>query len=144
MNYSPALKLKTRSVGTLKNPVFLVGINPGHNRDGTHTGTVWEKNRSAVLLNEAIEGLTNLYLTNVCNYTTLTDEHLREGLSDLKNDISVYKPSQIICFGKEAFDHVLKLEPDSRIIRIYHPSYIIRFNKDREAWKRLLQFIVQP
>jgi uracil-DNA glycosylase len=142
-SYSPNLKLKTRSIGQLDRPVFLVGINPGHNRDGTHTGTVWEKNRSARLLNEAIEGLTNLYFTNVSNYTTLTDEHLREGLSDLKKDISLYKPSKIVCLGKDAFGYVSKLDAQSQIIRIAHPSYIARFNKDKEMWIKMLRFIVQ-
>ena len=67
----PEVKSKVKLIGKLKNPILIIGQNPGHNRDGTHTGIVWEGNRSANLLLEAIENRQNLILTKLNLWQTI-------------------------------------------------------------------------
>jgi len=139
----PNEKLKIQLLNVAEHPTLIVGQNPGHNRDGTHTGTVWEKNRSARLLHEAIDGRDNIILTNICNYTEITPERLSEGMFDISKLIRKYKPENIICLGEYAFRHIeamcagRMIRPSGYSIAIYklhHPSYIARFNKDKDEW----------
>lgn len=142
--FSPEVKAKPRFINVSEFPVLIVGQNIGHNRDGTHTGTAWEKNRSAKLLNEAIKGYDNLILTNICNYTVVNHEHLIEGYEDLRDLTKKYTPKKIICLGDYSFQHMKILMTmkfvragKAQLVAVYkrhHPSYITRFNKDKKEW----------
>lgn len=139
----PNDKLDIQLIGVGEHPTLIVGQNPGHNRDGTHTGKVWEKNRSARLLHESLDGRENIILTNICNYTEINQDRLIEGYNDISNLVYRYKPTRIICLGTYAYDHITAMctarliKPHGFSIAIYklnHPSYIARFNKDKDEW----------
>ena len=148
----PEIKSKVKMIGVTKNPVIIIGQNPGHNRDGTHTGIVWENNRSANLLLEALEDRQNLILTNICNYTEITEEYLFEGQNDIIKLYHDNKPFDIICLGEFSFQHIkmlihnnlLKCNNGSytRVWKLHHPSYIARFNKDKEKWINEIRSII--
>lgn len=123
-------------VGVKKNPIIIVGQNPGHNYDGTHTGVAWERNKSAKLLWEAIDDRQNLILTNICNYTVITIPRLAEGVLDLYHLIKIDNPSKIVCLGNIAYTEVKKMQVQNmpKVFHFHHPSYIIRFNKGRNSW----------
>lgn len=128
-----------KSIGKLNHPVLIVGQNPGRQRIGQQTGIVWEGNRSADLLKWVIGTKTNIYLTNVCNYREMTPKNVEEGLYDLKVLIDDLQPKKIICLGGYAYLKVKKLGFDIPIQKLPHPSFITRFNKDREFYKKCFQ-----
>lgn len=131
-------KVRPRLVNVSKHPIMIVGQNPGHFRDGSTTGVAWDGNRSARLLDNVIEGIDNLVLTNVCNHPIMSEENMVEGVNELRDDIIKYKPRKLICLGDISNKWVRMLFGDSKVLKIYnfqHPSYIARFNKDVEVYK---------
>lgn len=112
-----------------------MGQNPGRQRRDERTETVWEGNRSADLVNWILDGQVNVYLTNVCNYQKVTPERVEEGMYDLRILISDLKPSVIICLGAYAHLAVASLDVKYPIRKLLHPSYIVRFNKDRDEYR---------
>jgi uracil-DNA glycosylase family 4 len=131
------VRFKERTKGKIgDNPVLIVGQNPGRQRRGEQTNIVWEGNRSSDLLQWVIAGQDNIYLTNVCNYQEMTPERIEEGVYDLSVLISTLKPRVIICLGAFAHLAVAQLEMKYPIRKFLHPSYIARFNKDRDEYKR--------
>lgn len=143
------LKFKPRWWGKVgKNPVFIVGQNPGKQRIGSDIGVAWEGNRSSDLLKWVIAGQDNLYLTNVCNYRDMTSDNVNECIYDLIDDINDMKPRKIICLGNYANQKVITLwannhiPNDIKIVKLPHPSFIARFNKDREKYKRLFTSLI--
>lgn len=141
------MKFKDVLVNVTARPVFIVGQNPGRQRKDQQTHRVWEGNRSGDYLMDIIERfeLSNVFLTNACNYQQWTDEHLAEGIDDLELNIQKYQPRRIICLGKKASDainfimmrdNVLIQHQD--IIELPHPSFILRFNKDKTLYESAL------
>lgn len=130
------MKFATITINVTKNPVFLVGINPGRQRKSQQTHRVWEGNRSGDLIQEAIKGFDNLFLTNVTNYqdAELNDYRYGTGVTDLMKSIIKLQPRRIICLGVVPYLEVKKLQPNCEIIKLYHPSYIARFQRDRETY----------
>lgn len=116
--------------------VLIVGQNPGRQRRNERTQVVWEGNRSADLVNWILDGQRNVYLTNVCNYQKMTPERIEEGVHDLSVLIITLQPSVIVCLGAFAHLAVAQLEMSYPVRKLLHPSYIVRFNKDREEYKR--------
>jgi uracil-DNA glycosylase len=123
--------------------VFIVGMSPNTQRKTQKTRKVWEGNRSGDLMQKAIQGLTDLYLTNISNvYSTeeLTPEMIASGLDNLANDIIKYEPVKILLFGEFAqkkFKKFFKTREEinnAEVISLLHPSYIVRFNKDQKRW----------
>ena len=140
------LKFQDKQINVTTKPVMLVGQNPGKARTGPDTGIVWESNRSADLLNEIVEGISNLYLTNLVNYQIINPAVIEEGLEDLTQTIKTYSPSKIICLGGLSYRYVTKLVNDLGldipVFGLRHPSFIVRFNKDRDAYaNELLELI---
>jgi uracil-DNA glycosylase len=146
-------KLKVNFISPKKDgkTIIIVGQNPGHNRDGTNTGTVWEKNRSARLLWSAIGESQNIILTNICNYTDMDEEKIHEGLTDLKDLMNEYKPAKVIVLGDFAYkwlkfslySSAYKPEETVSVFKLHHPSYIARFNKGSEEWKKKVRRLLK-
>lgn len=129
-------RFKEKSIYLGQNPTLIVGQNPGRQRKGEQTKTVWEGNRSSDLLNWVLDGQRNVYLTNVCNYQEMTPELVDEGMYDLSVLIVTLQPSVIICLGAYAHLAVASFEMSYPIRKLLHPSYIVRFNKDRDEYKQ--------
>jgi len=122
-------------------PVFLVGQNPGKQRKGEQTGRVWEGNRSSDLLLQACLGKENLYFTNICNHQEICDKLLQEKM-ELRQKIIDYEPRLVICLGNFAYEHLTSLNLNVETIGIQHPSYIARFNKDKEAYVKQIRELI--
>jgi uracil-DNA glycosylase len=137
MILTKAVKFKTVWVNVADNPVIIVGQNPGRQRFSKQDFTVWSGNRSGDLLTGCLTNCDNYVLTNVCNYQDMTEQNISDGLKDLQVMISVLSPRKIICLGNFAYDYVksMTLVP---VIKLEHPSYIARFNKDKADYKRRL------
>lgn len=133
---------KAREIGMVnfEDVVMVVGMCPGRQRKKDVNCEVWHGNRSGDLMEEAVAGAKNLYLTNVFNYRTtreLKDSKtlIEKGVSELLSDIRRMKPVKIICMGNFAYNHVFELiSPRSKIkiVKLPHPSFVIRFNKGRQ------------
>lgn len=116
-------------------PVIFVGQNPGKTRKGKYSKHVWDGDtRTSNLLREAVDGYTNIVLTNVCNYQDMSDEHLEEGLEDLRKMIEDLEPKLIVCLGGFSRRYVLSLKPECRVVSLQHPSYVVRFNRNRQEY----------
>lgn len=126
-------------VGKGLNPVFIVGQNPGTQRKGQQTNTVWFGNRSADLLWDVIDGLEPIYLTNVCNYQRMTRKRVQSGIKCLRDKIKQEQPRKIIALGEFAQAGVLAAKPDCPVVSYPHPSYIARFNRDKRAYREAIR-----
>lgn len=141
MGTEAQVKFEIKRVGIKEHPVLIIGQNPGRQRQGEQTNIVWEGNRSSDLLRWVLSGHTNYILTNVCNYREITPDRVLEGLEDINALIRKYRPYKIICLG--GYSHVAISNLDDvdyyeiQVIKLPHPSWIARFNKDREKYKKL-------
>jgi hypothetical protein len=128
-----------------KNPTIIVGQNPGKTREGKYSPYVWDGDtRTSNLLREAVKGHGNLILTNICNYQKIDLDTRIEGWQDFIEMFNQYQPKKIICLGEYAFRDIEMLATTKRIrasgnsgtaiYKLQHPSYIVRFNKDREEY----------
>lgn len=137
-------KFEAKSLGELNKPVFIVGQCPGKQRKDEQTRVVWSGNRSGKFISEILQGKTNIYLTNILNYHVdgaISDELVVKGISELQHDIEKLNPRKIICLGNFAGDTIknkLPLKIYIPIVILNHPSYILRFNKDKNAYTRKL------
>lgn len=133
-----------------KNPVIIVGQNPGNQRKGTYNGECWNGNKSADLLNLTIEGQKNVVLTNICQYKNMNSEYLREGIDDFNCLINELKPKRVIVLGNfsmRVIDSASKRKEvkTSFTVGFYkkqHPSYIVRFGKDKQKWMEELRYLL--
>lgn len=131
-------KFEVKMIGVDTEPVMIIGQNPGRQRKGAETGIVWEGNRSGDFISDIIKDheLENVILTNVCNYREMTDEGVEEGFMDICRLGEKYNVKKVICLGMVAWG-VMTLEGGAEnveVVSLPHPSYILRFNKDREAY----------
>lgn len=133
------IKFEDKQIKVSENPVFIVGQNPGRQRKDAVTSIVWEGNRSSDFLMECIDGLENIYLTNVCNYQQMTDDLIVEGTTALRAKIDYLQPRRIITLGEFASFHMAHIDPSAPITHFFHPSFIVRFNKDREEYKEQIR-----
>lgn len=135
------IKFRDKSLDwyTLKPPVFIVGQCPGRQRKHEQTHVVWEGNRSSDLLEEAVEGLGDLYFTNICNYQDPTLEEVHEGMLDLERKIVKLNPRKIICLGEYAYSRVIQLPGMEDVVKLPHPSFIMRFHKNKQEWIQQLR-----
>jgi uracil-DNA glycosylase len=124
-----------------KNPIIIVGQNPGRQRKDSKSivGYCWNGNRSADLLLEAIEGQKNLILTNLCQYREMNEDNLFECYVDLQEKCDTLEPSKIICLGDIAFEEVETLNTTAKIYHFEHPSRIVRFQMDKEDYKKRIK-----
>lgn len=121
-------------------PIIVVGQNPGKTRKGKYSPYVWDGDTpTSNLLRNVVKPYTNLVLTNICNYQVMTKEHVTEGIEDLRKMIDELEPKKIICLGSYAHLAVASLSLDVPIVKVMHPSYIIRFNKNREEYVKKIR-----
>lgn len=139
MGTKKEVKFVDRQINVTKNPVMIVGQNPGRQRKNSQTFTNWEGNRSADFLNWCIESINNLYLTNACNYQQMTEEKIIEGLVELRAKIDVLKPRKIITLGEFASFAIADINPDVEVEHFFHPSFMVRFNKDKGEYRERLR-----
>jgi uracil-DNA glycosylase len=116
---------------------------PGKQRRRDRNHEVFHGNRTGDLVEEVVGDYGNVFLTNVFNYWThgkIKKEIILLGMKELKEDIKFFEPQKIICLGNFAFDKVCSIEGlKMTIIKLPHPSYILRFNKDIENYKERLK-----
>lgn len=139
-------------IDVTKNPTIIIGQNPGNQRKGTFNGKCWHGNRSADLLRSVIDGSENIVLTNACQYREMTDKQAEDGQYDLSVLINELQPFKIICLGNYSFNVVKHLMQNGfikckngtsmSVYRLDHPSYIIRFNKDKPEWEEKLKGVL--
>ncbi len=138
---NPNVRFKEKAIDVTTNPVLIVGQNPGRQRKGSETCVVWEGNRSADLLAWVLDGQSNIYLTNVCNYQEITPERVAEGKGSLSRLIGDLQPSHVLCLGHWSYKHVIDLQANGLIplnlwiAELPHPSWVARFNKDRSQYR---------
>lgn len=138
------VKFTPKTVNARLGCVMIVGQNPGNQRPGQRTNIVWEGNKSADLLLKAIDGIDNLFITNICNYQDPLDRsRISEGLDDLRKAVEVYQPERIVCIGARAHLAVMATVPQIHIRKLTHPSYVIRFGKDQQRWIDRLRRAIQ-
>lgn len=139
MGSKEEVKFQDKQINVTENPVLIVGQNPGRQRNNSKTFVNWEGNRSADFLAWCIEGLDNLYLTNACNYQQMTEDRITEGSVELRAKIDVLKPKRIITLGEFASFIVADINPDVPITHFFHPSFMVRFNKDKGEYKEQIR-----
>ncbi len=137
------MKFKDYEINLSKNPIIIVGQNPGRQRknDSTINGLSWNGNKSADLLFECIGDLDNLLLTNICQYQDMTEEKMYNGYIDLQKKIIKLKPKLIICLGGIAFNEVDTMDVNCDVVKLLHPSYICRFQKDKASYRKNIRSI---
>ena len=131
-----SVKHKIREINPKIGCTIIIGQNPGKATKNQTEFVCWMGNRAAKLVNRAIEGLDNIILTNVCNYTTITEEGFKEGMEDILKLVDKYRPSKVICLGEYSYYEVskflmaydLRLNYDISIYKVHHPSYVFRFS----------------
>jgi uracil-DNA glycosylase len=132
------VKFRTKAINVKSGLTLIVGQNPGRQRNGCNTGVVWEGNRSGDYITQLLAEIQadNVYLTNVCNYQVMTAERIREGLNDIRDVILEFEPERIICLGDFSYKLIKSMDVNVETVKLYHPSYVLRFNRDREEYKK--------
>ena len=132
-------KYKTRLIGD-KNPIFIIGMCPGRQRKRHKNFEVFHGNRTGDLIEKIVKD-KNVFLTNIINFRVkgrISKEDIEAGRQEFLNDIERLKPQKVICLGNFSYTAVSKwLKSMSRqidVIKITHPSYILRFNKDIDIY----------
>jgi len=134
------MMFKSRKIGEMKNPIFIVGMCPGKQRKQDANFEVFHGNRTGDLIEKVIQSKSNIFLTNVINQRVdgkITLEVVEEGRREFINDVAELDPCKIICLGKFAYHHAtlwLSSVPKIEIVHVQHPSYVLRFNKDVENY----------
>ncbi len=139
-----AVKYSPRSQKLGKNPVFVIGLCPGRQRIKDRTFKVWEGNRSGDFVKQTLLKAENVYFTNLCNYYLEEDldgevdvKYFEQGFEDLKQAVEKYKPRKLVCLGKPVGAFAMKHFKNVKCL--LHPSYVLRFNKDVEAYRNQLR-----
>jgi len=126
--------------------IFIVGLYPGNIRKSCKEKLVFHGNKSGDFIEKILKNERDLYITNLCNIkiTDETSDTLKYRLLDigrkiLLNDIKDANPLKILCLGKDVKHDVdiiiKKLNMNIPVIEIEHPSYILRFNKNKVKYK---------
>lgn len=129
------VKFIDKSLGYRPGGAILVGINPGRQRLNERTGVAWEGNKSADFLLSCLDGAENILLTNVCNFQNMDRYQMVQGIRDLKWNLVAMDPGIVICLGEVPMKVVMSLEYRFNVHKLPHPSYIVRFNKDKKKYR---------
>lgn len=133
-------KFKSREVNIVdpNKVVFIVGETPGKPKKDPSDNLCWNGGRSGSLIKNLTKDCKNLLLTNSYNYYCETKEERewakRRGKLDLLGLVYQYKPIKIIALGEYAAGVIEELKFDILTVKLRHPSYILRFNKDVERY----------
>lgn len=126
-------------LGNFNSNIMFVGERPGF--QPTKTGIVFEGNRSGNLFLKVLSELNltfnHVYITNIvkcqCEDNKTPDfNDIINCIKYLKKEISIIKPKLIVCVGFIAYNHLDNLY--NNMVRIYHPSYILRVNYNLESY----------
>ena len=118
----------------------VVGQNPGRQRNGEQNNVAWCGNRSGDLMMEVAARIPNLYLTNVCNYQEMNNDRIQEGLRDIRNFLLMNRVDKIVCLGLFAYENIKSIDTGNIPVKVFHhPSFVLRFNKNPEQYKRRLK-----
>ena len=129
-----------RKIEVSEKPIFIIGLSPGRQRLKERNYEVFHGNQSGDLIEEIIKDKVNILLTNIFNYYVdeITSDLINEGLLNVLKLIKIHKPYKVICLGNFSFQHVSKLikdeDLDIELTKLQHPSFIIRFKKDRKQY----------
>ena len=103
-------------------------------------------NKTGDLVEKAIDGKSNIILTNACNWQQPTYLDWNEGAMDLEKLLDKYKPCKIICLGMVAANTVTQqlgnLMYSPKVEILAHPSYVIRFNLNPSTYTERLRQLV--
>jgi uracil-DNA glycosylase len=130
------MKFSPRFIEPLLAPVMIVGLCPGRQRKKDQNFLVFHGNRTGDLVEEIIKDQDNIILTNTSNWIK-QDQHklsAHEGAKDLIDIVSRFKPRKIICLGTYAFNFVNDRGFTVPIVHLPHPSWVLRFNKDKNNY----------
>jgi hypothetical protein len=143
-------KTRPREINISLEPTFIIGQCPGRYIKQQTTFYDWDDmGRSGSFLNKIIKDIDNLYLTNIYHYpiSKPSQKIILEGVMELAYDFIKYEPSKIVCLGNFAYDVMKKYFISDSIVdivfKVEHPSYILRFNKDKDKYKRNLRQIIR-
>ena len=105
---------KPREINVTNNPVFIIGMSPGKQRRKDCNKEVFHGNRTGDFVEQIIEieGINNIFLTNVLNFTVgepIKEKYIKDGLEELSDDLKRLKPYKVICLGNFAHLSVSKL-----------------------------------
>jgi len=138
------IKFKPREVNVIdKNRVIMVvGETPGRPKKNSTNEYVWMEQRAGSFLRKLVKDCQNLILTNSYNYYCITQEERTKaqaiGKIELIALIEQYKPVKIVALGNYAYDTLMSLQVKLNVIKMYHPSFILRFAYDTSKYKRKL------
>lgn len=135
------IKYQKREINVKKNPIMIIGMCPGRVRKGEDL-IVFHGNRTGDFIEEIIKPYDNLVLTNIFNYYVdgkPSEEIIENGKKQLAADIEHYKPMLIICLGHFAFNNLPELKTHTVITKVTHPSWFLRFNKNKEEYKKMFR-----
>ncbi len=141
------MKFQTRLLKpSKKKKVMIVGMCPGRQRKRVKKVIVFHGNKTGDFVEEILKDQENIFLTNIFNeyVDKIDDLIIQNGLFKLERDIENHKPEVIICLGRFAQKYVDKMNiVNIRIHFILHPSYIIRFGKDKNIYKESILKIIK-
>lgn len=69
----------------------------------------------------------------------MTEDRIVEGAVALRAKIDYLQPEKIITLGEFASFTVGEIGPEAPVIHFFHPSFMVRFNKDKEEYKQQLR-----
>ena len=138
------IKFKTRKQGTMYYPTFIIGINPGRPSKTQRSFLTWTGPRGASLVQKALDGLPNLYFTNVFNWYVHPKHDVKkliqQGIEELKQDIERYHPVKMVCLGNFVYNVIDDLcLHETTVIKLPHPSYVFRFKKNHRQYTQRLR-----
>lgn len=140
------IRFSDKEISVAKNPVLIVGMAPGMQREKEASLVAWEGNISADLMLDALKGVKNIVLTNAFNYFSfekISAEDKALGVKELRECIMRYDPIKIICAGSAARRAVAALDDGKtimpKIAHVKHPSFVLRFKKSKDHWKKSLR-----
>jgi uracil-DNA glycosylase len=134
--------------------VMIVGMCPSRQRKKQQTLRAWEGNKTGDLMQKAIKDCENVFLTNVFNtyvYETsetgkktkakdISVDTINDGLQDLNEAISTYKPRKIVALGTWVEKQLANVDiKGAKIVKLWHPGFVKRFGKDETVWIKNVQ-----
>lgn len=143
MEKGQQVKYKTVTKGRGK--TMIIGFGPGKQRKTEQTLNVWEGNKSGDIMQEILKGRKDYFLTNAQNWYVHADvvpeKCWEDGFKELQADTDRIQPVRILAFGNVAAKaaHRLTVPKECKIYEFVHPSYIVRFNKDRKKYIKEVQ-----
>ena len=125
------------------NSIMFIGINPS---DKSKLKRVWDdpfgKFFGKLLVESGIKPkkiwITHLYKKPTGGNRLLNDEEVKEGITELLEEISFVDPNIIVFLGKFVEDKLKDIIKGREIITIPHPSYLAKNNSVESRNKYLL------